>query len=113
MTNPAPPQAIARELRRLAKSRYAIRDAVRDRLLMLADEAEALPEPAAADPITLPSALDPDQTIRAYAMREARLLTVESPKDAALLMQVARRNDGTVLDVAAMIAAYVRDGSRQ
>lgn len=59
-----------------------------------------------------PAGLDPDQIIRAYAMREARLLTAESPKEAALIIRVARRNDGTVLDVAAMIAAYIRDGSR-
>lgn len=108
MTNPTPtPLAIARELRRLAKSRYSIRDAVRDRLLMLADEAEALSEPAVA------GGLDPDQEIRARAVQAAA--TALGPTLAAATPMTMQQFDVArerLLDLTETLIELIRTGSR-
>jgi hypothetical protein len=110
MTHPTH-HAIAADLRRVADT-PGIGGAAQDRLLMLAAEVDALAagEPATAELEAVAAGLDPEQEIRARALTEANHMAAGAAR--ALWTASGQPDSPTLLDLADILAAWIRDGSR-
>ena len=114
MSNPAPPKAIARDLRRLADTPgHSLTDAYRDGLRTLADLVAQLDQPATVELDAVAGGLDPEQEIRARAAQAAA--TALGPTLAAATPMTMQQFDVArerLLDLSQVLIGLIREGSR-